>query len=150
MQCSLTLWLWRVFCIQRYPLEITIVLHFCMYSWWFLKFLVVSFLERLRNKVFSTKHQNFNKPAACSHQCPLRKEHRQWGISVPRYTFGSVIQARAIPTHFSGSAPRWLPQEQSPRRPWLQLYRKGVYFHNLWLKFQITAKRCDIWRNISI
>ena len=92
----------------------------------------------------------------CAETWPLATDlwhkHRYWGIGIPGYTFGYVIQAWAIPPPSWGSAPRWLQVANriSKRRPHLQLYRKGAYFHYLWLYFQITAKRFDIWRNLFL
>ena len=50
-------------------------------------------------KVLSTTTTK-NKAAACA----LWHEHRHWGIGIPEYTFGSTIQARAIPPPSWGSA----------------------------------------------
>ena len=50
------------------------------------------------------KTKNFNKMAAWSYHCSLWHEHRHWGIGIPGYTFGSTIQAQAIPPPSWGSA----------------------------------------------
>ena len=48
------------------------------------------------------------KTAACSHHCSLRHPAPSLGHWYTGYTFGSSIQALAIPPPSWGSAPRWL------------------------------------------
>ena len=66
---------------------------------------------------------------------PSGTHPNHWSMGIPGYTFGSLIQARAITPHFWGSA---LPvttgslQQAVPNgRPHLQLYRNGAYIHYL-------------------
>ena len=62
---------------------------------------------------------------------PSGTQRHHWGIGIPGYTFGSSIQARAIPP------PSWV----SNGRPHLQLYRKGAYIHYLCLYSENTVKK---------
>ena len=89
------------------------------------------------------KTQHFNKTAAFSQHCPLWHEHRHWGIGIPGYSFGSMIQTWAIPLPSWGSAPRWLQTiySISNMHPCFKVCRKGAYFHYFWLYSQITTKK---------
>ena len=70
---------------------------------------------------------------------PSGTQRHQWGIGIRGHTFGSLIQARAIPTPSWGSA---LPVTiESPMGVPIQLYRKGAYIHYLWLYSENTAKK---------
>ena len=61
-----------------------------------------------RGKYYQQTPQHFNNTAVCSPAVTPGTQRHHWAIGVPGYTFGSSIQARAIPPHSWGSPPRWL------------------------------------------
>ena len=68
-------------------------------------------------------------------------EQRHCGIDIPGYTFGSMIEGRAIPPPSGGSAPRGLQAIYILQRlSRLQLYSKGAYFHHLIIFSKLRQK----------
>ena len=67
--------------------------------------------------IIDKKNQNFNKMVAGSHRSLPWHEHRNWGIGMLGYTFGSSIQARTIPPPSKNSAPPPGDNRQSIESP---------------------------------
>ena len=136
--------------------------------WWLLKFLGVFFLWKAyqpcrhartfqlvsQQRLASINNKNPNiltkrRPVATT--VSSGTQHHHWGIGIPGYTFRSSIQARAVSPPSWVSAPRWLHAvcRVSNGRPHLQLYRKGAYFHYLWLYSENTAKKVCYLMKVS-
>ena len=83
-------------------------------------------------------------PVGCSHQFPLWHEHRHWDIGIP----GIPSDLWSRPKQFHYLLGALLPSDYRQHTVangclHIQLYRKGAYFHYLWLYFQIMAKK--VW-----
>ena len=99
-------------------------LYFCifMYIWWLHNFLVFICGKLTKPcgqpaKYYQQKPHNFNKTATCSH--PSGTQRLSLGHLYTGYTFGSLIQARAIPP------PSWSLGLCSPGD-----YRQSIEFPN--------------------
>ena len=121
-------------------------------------------------QVWSTKNPKCqqNCRLSPSHHCPLWHEHCRWGIDIPGYTFGSKIQARAIPPPSWRPALRWLqitysfeaksadcngPINRPTAVKWLDFINNEIdeitifnstenaLFDYIWLNLHITAKK---------
>ena len=134
--------------------------YFCifMYIWWLLKCLEMFFYGKLAKpsrhaRTFQLVSQqslasiNNKNPKILTKRPPvatslLRHPAPSLGHWYTGYTFGSLIQARAISIPSWGSVTRWLQAiyRVSKGRPHLQLYRKWTYIHYLWLYSENTAK----------
>ena len=137
-----------------------------MYIWWLLKFWGVcgkltkpcrharTFQLVSQQSLASINNKNpkiLTKWPPVATTVPSGTQRHHWGISIPRYTFGSSIQARAITSPSWGSALQWLQAvyRVSNGRPHLQLYRKGAYIHYLWLYSENTAKKVCYLTKVS-
>ena len=79
-----------------------------MYIWWLLKFLMVFFMESLPECLASINNKNpkiLSKRPPVATTVPSGTQRHHWGIGIQGYTFGSSIQARAIPTPSWGYTP---------------------------------------------
>ena len=109
-----------------------------MYIWWLLKFLGV-FLW----KAYQT----------LSPYCPSGTQHHHWGLGIPGYTFGSSIQARAIPPPSWGSAPSVTTgslsslQWTSPPSTLQKRHSHSLFMIVFW---EYGQKRCVIWRKLAL
>ena len=88
------------------------------------------------------KPQNFNKPAACSHHCPLRHPAQSLGHWYTGVYLRIFDSGPSNPTTFLGlcSPGDYRQSIQSPMGVPI-FYRKGAYIHYLWLYSENTAKK---------
>ena len=145
--------------------------NFCifMYIWWLLKLLGVFFCGKLtkfcrfartvqlvsQRSLASINNKNptiLTKRLPVVTTVPSGTQHHHYGIGILGYTFGSSIQARAIPSPSWGSAFRLLQAAYRVAMgvPPSTLQKRRLHSLFMIVFWEYGQKRCVNWRKLSL